>query len=167
MGAAYFYYNKSRLGTSREDLVSFARFQNDPASGNVEIGIEPLGGGSGGGGRVMEETAASVHLEVPQQKTSSSPSSVTDAYAEEPVIPVFPEPTGSRGDERPLVTSSSSSPSWIKRKLTRTFVNPLFGDPSARVSWRIRFLPRNCGNLKFVPPEHSTDYQGAGPCHPF
>lgn len=117
-----------RMGSSGGEL-SFARFQNDPASGHdggVEIAIET---------GMFSQPLAAPSLPTDDEldmahggKVDPEPSSTP--YAEEPVIPS--SSAAETGSPAGPLQAKPTTAAW--KKLTRAFVNPLFGDPSAGVS---------------------------------
>lgn len=124
--------------TLRGDELSFARFQNDPAAGNVEIGIEPGTFNPQSLETILDDPAAELEENKASVSIVRSSSREVDSspYAEEPVLPVDPagaEGVVKQGDSGPFSSLSQVTSAAAWKKLTRAFVNPLFGDPSAEV----------------------------------
>ncbi|EFX72558.1 hypothetical protein DAPPUDRAFT_254308 [Daphnia pulex] len=121
---------------SREELsVGFARFQNDSA-GNVEIAIDAS----------FEQALARPPLDpdAPPRSSNHIQQEPKSPFTEAPEIP----DTCSDSCHGSSNVKPAAAPAAWKKKFTRAFANPLFGDPSATVGrmsarWTMSSLMKN------------------------
>ena len=110
------------MGSSNDEMTAaFARFQNDSA-GNVEIAIP--------------DSLYPISDEAQPEAKLDAAGATAPSTAEDPQV--FP-PKSQQAKQHPVAGPSHSAPisgadsrktvAW--RKLTRAFVNPLFGEPGA------------------------------------